>query len=402
MPSRRTLLRVMLWSLGLGALVGVAAILAGNVHDIWRVSLTAFVTAVAVGLMIPVSMLMDKPAGRQASMLGMWAILLAFLLAMLLTWDLVHVLPIRGRTETVALTLVFVLLCSLPAMFFLVILRNASARVAGSVGLILTAAVFAALMIGTWGFLGTPPGDKWFSTAGAAACLGLLAVASLVRIEAKGPGIAAIWLVGIRLAGAIAAGLALAVAVYAIWFNIHRDSGLLTTLVCIAAVIAHANLCLLVPLTRSQEWVRAVTIGAAFATAVCIDLMWVTQLGRTDRDLLVRLASASALAASCGSLALLVLARINRRIVDQPPVLQEIREITLICPGCHKTQTLTVGDAACPTCRLRIRTSIHEPRCPKCEYLLFMLTSDRCPECGEPIEQGLVRTEGPAPPANSH
>lgn len=385
MPSRRTLLRIMLWSLGAGTLVGVAAILAGNVHDIWRVSVTAFVTAVAVGLMIPVSMMMDKPAGRHASMLGMWAILLEFLLAMLLTWDLVHVLPIPVSTEMIALTLAFVLLCSLPAMFFLVILRNPNARVAGTVGLALTAAVFAVLMIGTWGFVGTRLGDKWFTTAGAAACLGALAVASLVRIEVKGTGMTAIWSIGIRLAGAIAAGLAMTVAVYAIWFDIHRDSGLLTTLVCIAAVIAHANLCLLAPLTRTQEWVRVATIGAAVATAVCTDLMWVTQLGRTDRDLLVRLASASGLAASCGSLALLVLARINRRIVDEPPVLQEIREITLICPGCHNKQTLPVGDVACPTCRLRIRTSIHEPRCPKCDYLLFMLTSDRCPECGEPI-----------------
>ena len=97
------------------------------------------------------------------------------------------------------------------------------------------------------------------------------------------------------------------------------------------------------------------------------------------------LAAASGIIASCGSLALLVLARINRNL-DRVPVLSEIKEMTVICPGCRRKQNLPTGDSTCTTCGLKFHIRLEEPRCQKCDYLLFMLQSDRCPECGTIIE----------------
>ena len=111
-------------------------------------------------------------------------------------------------------------------------------------------------------------------------------------------------------------------------------------------------------------------------------LLAVLEDALTHDDILIRLASAAGFIASCGSLALLVLARINKRMPDEAPALHKIAEITLICPGCSKKHTLPVGSATCPTCRLELNVQVVEPRCPQCDYSLFMLTSNRCPECG--------------------
>jgi hypothetical protein len=76
-----------------------------------------------------------------------------------------------------------------------------------------------------------------------------------------------------------------------------------------------------------------------------------------------------------------VLARLNRRI-DHEPGSGPLIDMTIVCPRCHKKQTIPIGDTRCATCDLRIFTRIEEPGCPKCGYSLYKLTSDRCPECG--------------------
>ena len=44
-------------------------------------------------------------------------------------------------------------------------------------------------------------------------------------------------------------------------------------------------------------------------------------------------------------------------------------------------------------CGLKFHIRLEEPRCPKCDYLLFMLQSDRCPECGTPVRGGAPNKE---------
>src|SRR6185436_3786634 len=124
-------------------------------------------------------------------------------------------------------------------------------------------------------------------------------------------------------------------------------------------------------------WVRWATIAATACTAVFINLIFSYQ-NSGEQEFTGRLAGAAGIMAACGSLALVVLAQMNRKLTNEAPVLSEIREMTIVCPGCQKKQTLPVGDTSCPACRLRFHLRVEEPHCPQCDYLLFMLSSDRC------------------------
>ena len=85
-------------------------------------------------------------------------------------------------------------------------------------------------------------------------------------------------------------------------------------------------------------------------------------------------------------MAIAVFARFDRR-VDYEPATADLSSISVVCPRCNKKQAIGVGDSVCVSCKLRISIRVEEPRCPKCDYLLFKLTSDRCPECGTQIAE---------------
>ena len=381
MQFRQLLIRVMLWSLGLTAAAGAAAALfsAGDVG--WRIVGTGVITAVAAGLMVPFSSLADRPQGRREGLLGMALVVFEFVGALGLIWGAFDAWGGWDVGVKVAATMAFVGMTALPAILFLRFAALPPSRHAGRVGVALSAAVFVLTMLGTWAPDGFADEEKFFGTAAAVAGLGILAVASLAG---AGAAPRRSW----RWAGVAAAAVATAIAVYAIWADVRSDSGFFAVIVSVAAVVAHANVCLFVPLTPSQRWVRVVTIAAAVATAALVDVIVVAD---GSLPFVQNLAAAAGIVASCGSLALLVLARLNRHL-DLAPVLSEVREVTLVCPGCRRRQALNVGDSACATCGLRFHIRVEEPRCPTCGYLLYMLQSDRCPECGTPVR-------GAAPPA---
>ena len=152
----------------------------------------------------------------------------------------------------------------------------------------------------------------------------------------------------------------------------------LTFLVSVGAVLGLANLVLLVPLVGQQELVRWGTMAAATICAGAINLLVLDDFGPWGR-----VAAGSGIVAGCGSLALLVLARINRRVEfrpDEGAVLTA--DIAVVCPRCSKSQRIPLGGASCGACGLRIEITIEEPRCPTCGYLVYMLQSPICPECG--------------------
>lgn len=73
------------------------------------------------------------------------------------------------------------------------------------------------------------------------------------------------------------------------------------------------------------------------------------------------------------------LSRADQRLESARPC------IVVRCPRCDFEQTLPAGRSACQACGLRIELRLEEPRCKTCNYLLYKLTSDRCPECGTPV-----------------
>src|SRR5690242_18298720 len=87
MGQRQLLLRIMLWSLALSAVAGVAAVLLGGQDVIWRVAGTGAAAAVASGLLMAASRLVDREITRPAGLLAMAATVAEFLLGLTLIWE---------------------------------------------------------------------------------------------------------------------------------------------------------------------------------------------------------------------------------------------------------------------------------------------------------------------------
>jgi hypothetical protein len=376
MPLRKLLIWIMLWALGLTAVVGAATALVYGFSDAsWKLLGTGIATAVSAALLIPFSILADKPKTRAAGTLGMALVIAEFGGTLGLIWDVFDALGDWELEQRVGLTMVTLALTGLPAVFMLYFAGMGAGRIAGMAGIALCATVFVLVMVSFW--TQSPHDDEWFETAMALAGTGVAGVACLAGV---GTPPRRHW----RWIGVAASALAAVAAVYAVWKTVHSGSELFIIVLTIAIVLAHANLCLFVPLAGAQKWVRVITISAGVATAIAIDVLAIADEHRTHVPGAENLAAAGGIITACGSLALLVLARVNRNL-DRVPVLSEIKQITIICPGCQRRQTLPVGASSCATCGLKFTVQLEEPRCPKCDYLLFMLQSDRCPECGEPL-----------------
>ena len=382
MTLRIVLLRVMLWSLGLSAATGVLAVLLQGGDLVWRVVGTGFTTAVACGLLLRASTLVDHEKSRPAGLLGMAGVIVEFLMALAQIWEAPRNLWGFSWEFELGLTMLFFGLAVVLIMSFLKLLQEPYGQIAARVGVVVTLATFVTLMIGTWAPARLFNHDEWWQTGGAIALFGLLTVLSLIGL---GTGDRRYW----RWGGITASIIACAMWLVEIWVGPASDLGfvIFCVLLSVGAVVAHANLSLFCPLTPEQRWVRSGTIAAAMLTAGLTDLVIIDDrfsVIPVDVNVLGRFASAAGIVTGCGTLALCVLARLNRK-VDFEPFSPELSEITVVCPRCRKKQPIRIGDSACAACELRISIRIEEPRCPQCDYLLHGLTSDRCPECGAAI-----------------
>lgn len=386
MNLRKLLLRIMMWSLAAAAVLGALAILTSGSDIIWRIAGTTGATAACAAALMAASLLLDKETGRASGLVGMIAVLIATFLTFVLIWDLDVLIPSPHPEETCALTIGSILLCALPAMAFFRSRHNPSVRVASNLGVILTGVTFAMLMIPTWDIhviVSLGSSDYWYGTATATGLLGLVAAACVVSIDVPTPfrfGLLSL----IRIAGLAATIVSWIMALIAIWTHVTESSGLFTTLISTGCVVGLTNLTLLATLTQPQRWIRIGTIAAGVITAVCVDILAFGGWSNSD-EFLIRIGGAAGFVTACGSLALIILARMNRPMANADREYREATQIAVTCPGCRSKQTLPVGTSACPTCHLRFNIRIDEPRCAQCDYLLFMLTGDKCPECGATI-----------------
>jgi hypothetical protein len=344
---RRVSLKAMLWMLALAAVIGVLTVLTANYDTLGRVAGTVTATAIAAGILWPLSVLADRKNTQAAGLLGMASVVVVYLLVIPLIWDL------DQQDEEMAISS-FVIGLTVPfGMLFLSLKNTPATWISARVGVAGYVAVLLTFLIAIWHPGGWQRAEVWWETGWWCAAYGSLSFASLCGLRK----LKVDW----RWLGVAAAFLAWVLTLISVWGQSPPPEKLITVIASLAVVVAHASLAALVPLKPGQTWLRLVTVAAVAVAAVFLDLE-VTVAPDHGISMLGRVSGAAAIIASCGSLALIIFARLNRAVdyVSAGITLADITQITLICPRCQKRLRAPIGVAECDGCGLRITTVIRE------------------------------------------
>ena len=344
---RKVLLRIVFWALGLAAGFGAAGVIFAGHDTLWRIVGTCAATAAGAFLVLATSRQLDQETTWLPGVMAISLIVTEYVAALGLIWSL-----FRSADEAAGLTMLFLAATSGSAIGFTAILKRPDGALSARVGLAASAAVFILLMVGTWGgWLGAVRTGRWHSLGLSLAVFAFLAVLCLIGSGTDRRH----W----RWLGVAAAAAAFSIAAYAIIRDIHEVSAFFVCVVSVAVVVAHANAMAWCPLKPAQRWLLWGTIGAGIATGGFVD--WARITAPWQEEMLGRLAGASAIITGCGTLALLILARINQRIAPVAATVADLREITLTCPRCQSKQTIAIGSGKCGTCGLVIQVRVQEP-----------------------------------------
>jgi hypothetical protein len=274
------------------------------------------------------------------------------------------------------MTLFWVAVTCLPAALKIRLVQSNAHWIAGVFGIALSMTVLILLLLGTWYPDTNDIDEKFLSSGLVASSTGLVATLAMFGAGARPRRY---W----RWIGVLAAATAFGRLLWKIWRD-NRNAPLQwveVAALCLAAAIAHLVVCLLIPLTPLQRWLRVVTSLGVFAAAASVATTAWAKAHDKEWNVLDKSTAAAGIVACCGTLSLLVLARFNRGL-DRKPMLTLIKEMTLVCPGCRSHETVSLGESSCSSCGLLLSVGVKEPHCPRCDYLLYMHKGARCPECG--------------------
>ena len=344
---RQFSLTVMLWMLALAALIGVLTVLTASYDTLGRLAGTVVTTGIAAGLLWPLSKMADQSKTLAAGLLGMTAVLVVYMMIIPLLWDLDH------SDEEMIISAVVIGLTAPFGMTFLVLKNLRPMWIAGRFGMAAWVAVLMLFLIATW-----VPGSyrqsiPWWETGWAVALYGSLGFASLAGL----PRLALSW----RWIGVATSFLGWTLAMIAIWGDSQDPGDLIVVITSVAVVFGHTALALLTPLKSGQAWILWGTVAAMVFGAVFLDLEVILDKAGS-LSMYGRLAGAGGIVASCGSLALVILASLNRSKAPPPKTeFAEIDSIRLTCPQCGKQQTVPLSRASCEACGLKIHVEVQLP-----------------------------------------
>jgi ssDNA-binding Zn-finger/Zn-ribbon topoisomerase 1 len=383
---RRIILRIMLGALSVSAALAVLGVMVGAARDQSpRMIGTGIAAAVASALLLASCKFLDSEKFRRTGLFVMALILLQFILVLAALWGDLWMSRSNRVVDTLALIAAMYPIAAVPAAIFFHVRQLPGGRFAGIFGMVSCCLAFAFFAIAA-------SDDRWFvnytmsaiywETGWACWFFAIVAAAC-----SAGAGIdRKHW----RWIGLAAAALAFGLGLYNVWGSRENAIELFTIATTLAILIGHANILWLCKLTSAQRWLRWATAIFAWIAGVIFDYAAITNFTeRTNEDFLGRIGIAATICAACGTVAVAILTAFNRRIAPKPTAGIDTAQIDIICPICHKKQTIPIkdgtGESNCNNCGLILSIRLRAPRCPSCDYTLLMLKTNRCPECGTPI-----------------
>ena len=377
---RRIMLWVMLSALAASGLLAVVGVVSGNSDDAWRMICSGVAAVIAAGLMLAACKLLDSDKTRRTGLFILAAIAAQFILILLAFWDPPRNWSVRDSEEKQGLTALLFAVAVIPSILFFHVNGLRGGRAAGTFGIIGILASYALFLTAIWtsNFNLSADDERLWETAWGVWFFTLVVSASLAGVGIDHRH----W----RWIGLPVAIAALAIALRNVWSDTDRFVNLLTVLITLAIVIAHANIVFLCALKGRQEWMRWATVVCILFAAAAFDF---TVIDRPNDDGMWRIASAAAICTACATVALGILAAFNRKPAPHTGDGIEAAEIAVVCPNCRKKQTVPlsrgIGESPCGGCGMIFSIRIRAPRCATCGYLLLMFKGDLCPECGAKV-----------------
>lgn len=357
MRNRELLFKLMIWSLGIAAASGVLAALTASYDTVGRVAATAFLTCgIAGSLWFVYRQFENQDAAAHIAEGSFGA---AFLFALLGIWSV-------GNFESTWGTAMSLFFCGALAAGGCGLRSRSGWELSGTV---IVAASTMSLVLFLAAF--------WIASG---QFEGKLVATGLSLLGWTLPG--AFCLAGepsalirpSRWIGVGAAGFGLLLTILITTETIPSADWigkLLLVSGSVTVIVVHANLCAMASLTERQNWLRQGTIGATVLTAVFTDLCLLFEV---SDGILPRLAFASAIPASFGTMAVLFTSQYNKWSQRSPRAVAPAelspagaasswhQALTLECPACETRQRIAVGSSQCTQCGLGFEVRLLEPK----------------------------------------
>lgn len=352
MFDQKVLFKVMLWSLGAAAVLGVIAVLTASFEVVGRVTVTAVLTSAVAAFLWQAAVRLEQ--SEAATKMAQTGAILFYLFALGGIWN-------NGNEVKLWVTGFTCLACLTVASSGWAMQRRADYRYTGLVVAVASMVSGVCWLIAIWG----EQFDSKITMTGFA--IAGWSAATAVCLVGLGTEPARHW----RWIGAGAAIGGLLLSEYAIFQRIAPKwvGDWLTVIGSIAAVVIHALLCYASRSAPTQLTIRLVAIASTTVTALLVDMI---VLGKIVEDhFILRMTVAAAIVASTSTIATAFIiqrswkqSQLEAVDRDRPPVLglgrvAEFRTLRIECPRCNQINTMSVGGSICPHCELRFKIDVY-------------------------------------------
>lgn len=164
----------------------------------------------------------------------------------------------------------------------------------------------------------------------------------------------------IALAGIIASAVGFLVVLVVIWTDWYEhENWLRTTFIAIVVSFTLGHVCALslARLSGRAEKVFRVTAGIVLATGAYLTIMIIFNF--FDAELSFRILGVLAILDGCGSIAVPVLARMQKSSAPEQES-SEYTEIKITCPRCGSEAGYPIGKITCTSCSLKLEVYVRE------------------------------------------